>query len=224
MDMLLKIMGASLGILVPILFIYAVKKGISNSQLGENDKKHLHKYSMIIIILWAALVWALSLTSVFGYSEGDTFPRFLLPLFIPVIIGVGLLFNKKFNTIIDNIPLATLVGVQTFRLAGFAFLLIVAVGILPHPFASGGYGDIATGALALISGLLLAKKRSSGKLFFLLFSAIGLLDLMNVTLKLLTYCLAVYFELSGAKNLITLMAIRFRKKYNSAQFRIHGIE
>lgn len=104
-----------------------------------------------------------------------------------MLIGLALLFKQDFRTILDHTPLPVLAGVQTFRVAGFAFIIIAHLGILPMLFVSGGYGDIITGALALSSAILLSKQKKGGRGFFLAFSAVGLIDLFNVAFLLLKY-------------------------------------
>lgn len=84
-------------------------------------------------------------------------------------------------------PLSVLTGVQIFRFAGFAFILIAHMGILPMLFAGGGYGDIITGALALSSAILFSKQKKGAREVFLAFSAVGLIDLLNVAFLLLKY-------------------------------------
>lgn len=187
MDIVLKIMGGALGILVPFLFALTFYKGIQNSPFEETKKKTLKRNVTIVIFLWTALVWVSSLAGFISYHPGDVFPRFLIPLFVPVLFGLYLLTTKDFRTILDYTPLSFIVGVQTFRLAGFAFLIVANMAILPKIFETGGYGDIVTGILALLASLTLWKKLSSGKVFFWAFNAAGLIDLLNVAFLLLLY-------------------------------------
>jgi hypothetical protein len=187
MEMILKIMGGALGVLVPHLFVYTINKGIGDSPFDEHRKVRLRRTIFSSVWGWAALVWIFSLTGIFSFHNGDVFPRFLFPLIIPVVIGIALLFTEDFRTILDHTPLSLLARVQTFRFAGFAFIIIAQMGILPTLFVSGGYGDIITGALALSSAILLSKQKKGGREVFLAFSAVGLLDLMNVAYLLLKY-------------------------------------
>ncbi len=187
MENILTIMGAALGILVPILFGYTIIIGIKKSQFEESKKAKYKRSAIVIMILWTVLVWLASLTGIISYHEGDVIPRFFVPLFIPVIAGLFLLSNKDFRNIVSNIPVPTLVGVQAFRLAGFAFLIISGLGILPKAFASGGYGDILTGSLAIIASLMLLKNSKTSKLFFAAFNIAGLFDLLNVATLLVFY-------------------------------------
>lgn len=187
MKSILTIMGGTLGILVPLLFMYAIKAGISTSVLSV-EKKHNYKIiSNSLIVVWTILIWTLSINGTLSYHEGDTFPRFLVPLFLPVIIGVIFLFDRQFFTIINNIPLNVLVGLQAFRLAGFAFLIIANIGILPPAFSIGGYGDILTGIFAILAARAIIKSEKKSRVLFWLFNIVGLTDLLNVAFLMLYY-------------------------------------
>lgn len=133
------------------------------------------------------MIWTLSLFGILNYHEGDTIPRFIFPLFIPVVLCLTLLLNRTFSEIISSIPLSVIVGVQTFRLAGFAFLIVANLGILPALFSSGGYGDILTGILALIASLSIASKGRKSAVYFYAFNLAGMIDLLNVAFMLLYF-------------------------------------
>jgi len=187
MELILKIMGGAVGLLVPNLFVFALTKGLENSSFDKIIFSALKKKLVFAVWLWVVLVWLLSITNVLSYHEGDIFPRFVIPLFVPVIIGLFLIRNNYFRLIVNNIPLHTLVGIQAFRLAGFAFLLIVNINLLPKPFVNAGYGDIITGCLAILAGITLKRAARSSKVLFWAFTAAGILDLLNVAFMLLTY-------------------------------------
>ena len=64
----------------------------------------------------------------------------------PVIAGAGLVARTRGH----GIPLTTLVAVHVGRVLGAAFLMLYSAGRLPYTFAhSAGWGDVATGALAI---------------------------------------------------------------------------
>src|SRR5689334_21653284 len=187
MAMMLKIAGAALGVLVPYLLVVTINKGISGSPFDVRKKARLRSMNLLVVWGWTALVWIFSLMGIFSFHEGDLFPRFLLPLFLPVAARLVLLFSRDFRTTVVHTPLSALAGVHAFRFAGAAFLMIAQMGILPAAFAAGGYGDIMTGALAWSSAVLLLKEGRKGRGVFLAFSVVGLLDLLNVAFLLLKY-------------------------------------
>ncbi len=180
MEMILTILGALLGVLVPVLFAYTLLQGIRRSPLDAAKKAMYSRNAVVVVTLWTILVWVLSLSGWVNYHVGESVPRIALLLFIPVLIGLYLFTNSTVKTILDATPLATLVGVQVFRLAGFVFLIIPGLGMLPHAFVSGGYGDLVTGILAICAAMMLMKKAPSANMLFIAFSVIGLFDLLNI--------------------------------------------
>jgi hypothetical protein len=158
LDTILTVLGGILGVAVPVLFAFAMNQGVARSPLSDAQKCAYRRTINIVTIFWTAAIWIASLTGMMNYQPGDSWPRIALPLFIPVIIALALLLHPAVKTVINNIPAATLVGVQTFRLAGFVFLIIPGLGHLPKAFVTGGYGDIATGLLAMGAGTMLARK------------------------------------------------------------------
>lgn len=188
MDVVLKIMGGSLGLLVPYLFVFALAKGIKLAPFGAAKKTSSRTAIMGLVGCWTVAVWALSLAGTFSFHAGDKIPRVLIPLFVPVLAGAGALASRDFRTILDHTPLATLAGVQSFRFAGAAFLIVVHLGILPAEFATGGYGDLLTASLAVIAAVLLMRGPSAiGTAAFWGFTLAGLLDLLNVAYLILRY-------------------------------------
>jgi hypothetical protein len=188
MDLVLKIMGGSLGLLVPCLFVIALAKGIDKAPFAHAQKVSSRKGITGLVAFWTMAVWALSLAGAFSYHPGDSIPRVLIPLFAPVLIGLVALASRDFRTILDHTPLAALVGVQSFRFAGAAFLLVVHLGILPTEFATGGYGDLVTASLAVAAALLLTRGPTAiGMAAFWGFTLAGLFDLLNVAYLMLRY-------------------------------------
>jgi hypothetical protein len=181
-------MAGVLSVLAPLLFIFTFIKGINNSSLSYEVKSRLKKFITSIVVLWTVFIWIVSLSSnILAYHEGDVVPRFTIALFIPVLLGLFALTVKSVRNILDVTPLSLMVGVQTFRLMGIMFLFVAAEELGPKEFISSGYGDIATGVLALIAGLMLHKKVGGAKLAAWIFTLVGLFDLLNVSRILLTY-------------------------------------
>jgi hypothetical protein len=188
MDTLLLVAGAALGIIVPFLFTHALAQGIERSPIPPATKTRFKTFAITAVGGWTLLVWVASLGGLIRYQPGDAFPRFVIPLMVPVLAVLALAARSgAFRTVLDHASLGTLVGVQTFRLAGVAFLLIVYLGILPPAFARAGYGDLVTGVLALSTALALARRSRTSHTLFWLFSVAGLYDLLNVAYLLLAY-------------------------------------
>ena len=180
LDTILTVLGGTLGVVVPVLFAFAMNQGVARSPISDAQKNVYRRAISALTASWTAAIWIASFMKIMNYHAGDSWPRIALPLFVPVVIALTLLLRPAVRTVIDYIPIATLVGVQTFRLAGFVFLIIPGLGHLPKAFAIGGYGDIATGLLAIVASVMLVKKSRGVTLWFILFSVVGLCDLINV--------------------------------------------
>ena len=185
MDVLLKIMGGALGVLVPCLFVLALGKGIDRAPLDEATKSRARRWLVVLVAGFTLSVWVSSLAGWIGYHPGDALPRVLVFLFAPVLVGVAALASETVRGVLDHTPLETLVGTQAFRFAGVAFFLITYLGVLPGAFVTGGYGDLATATLATLAALQL--RRGNGGRLFWGFTVAGLVDLACVAWAMLAY-------------------------------------
>lgn len=180
-------LAMAIGAVVPLLLIFVLFQGIEQSPFDETKKSRYKITLVVTTVVWTILVCVLGAAGVFSYHEGDMIPRFVVPLLVPVLLGVNLLRNQNFRTILDHTPLSSMVGMQTFRLMGVLFILVVAAGLAPESFVTGGYGDIATGSLALLAGIMLKNNSSGSRIVTWLFMAVGMADLLNVAFMLLLY-------------------------------------
>ena len=187
METSLKIAGGLLGILVPYLFIITINKGIKSSEYDDERKLNYRQILWTLVTLGTLSIWILSLSKVLDYHEGDVVPRFVIPLVAIVLLGLWLLGNEYFQSILSTTSISALVGVQAFRLAGTAFFLIAYLKILPASFQLAGYGDLFTGILAIMASNAIQKKSTNARFLFWVFNAVGLLDLINVAFLLLFY-------------------------------------
>ncbi len=185
MTPLMTTMAITLGVAVPLLMAYALMKGIGAAPLSASSKTRSRNRLLLTTALWTIAVWALALANVFDYRPGDVIPRFAIALVVPVILGLLLFRSKSFTTILDHAPLSLMVGMQTFRLLGVLFLFVASAGLGPADLKSAGYGDLATGTLALVAGLMLYNGVRGAKEAAWLFTAAGLFDLLNVSRILL---------------------------------------
>src|SRR5919197_4007559 len=87
-----------------------------------------------------------------------------------------------------NKTTALLIAVQTYRIAGIAFLWGMTQGILDPAFAiPAGVGDILIGVTAIPFAIFLWKGYSWSKYAIVVWSVLGIADLVNaVTLGLIT--------------------------------------
>jgi hypothetical protein len=110
--------------------------------------------------------------------------------FTTLVLGslVAWLAWPAFRDALLSIPLATLVGVNAFRIGGVFFLLLFADGRLSAPFApSAGWGDIITGIAAIPVAVVTAQRRNVSRRLLAAWNAFGTVDLVvAVTLAFLS--------------------------------------
>jgi len=102
-----------------------------------------------------------------------------------VAVGIAVLAPLLFGaaavarTQAFGIPLTTLVAVNMGRMVGAAFLLLHAQGRLPRTFAmSAGWGDIATGVLAIPVLWAIQRRVTGWRWMTAAWSALGMTDLL----------------------------------------------
>jgi hypothetical protein len=93
---------------------------------------------------------------------------------------VPLLISPAFRQAVRAIPETWLVGTHAVRLAGFLFLALLDMNLLPAEFAlSAGYGDMAVGALSLGLVYLLLKRKPYARMLVAGWNGLGLLDFIG---------------------------------------------
>lgn len=118
-------------------------------------------WPLLILPLWFAAILTLGLSDLFVE------PNLPVPLrVVPAVLLPPLLFWLAFQRLpavrdwVDELDLATVVGMQAWRVLGTSFLILWALSVLPAPFAVvGGLGDIAVGLVALPAALAVARQR-----------------------------------------------------------------
>jgi hypothetical protein len=105
-----------------------------------------------------------------------------LPILLAVLTPVLLFYvwfrsSTGFREFVLSLNLQALTFAQSWRIAGFVFLVLYTYGILPGSFAlPAGWGDIAIGITAPFVALRLAKP--GHRFGFILWQALGILDLV----------------------------------------------
>ena len=99
-----------------------------------------------------------------------------IAVFVPVILGAG----PVFRTFGHGIPLTTLVAVHVGRVLGVAFLMLYSAGRLPYTFAhSAGWGDIATGVLAIPLVWAIRRQATGWRWLTAAWNVLGMADLLT---------------------------------------------
>lgn len=141
------VLGGSVAMMAAVLV--GVRAALKLSGWLEAEQSRAMRTVAGVLIGWFAVAAALSW---YGAFEGtlERAPTLQYGLFIPIIIGVVLMWRSAFVArIIDIVPQQWIVAVQLYRALGVVFLVQYAMGNLPGLFAlPAGIGDVAVGLLA----------------------------------------------------------------------------
>jgi len=137
------------------------------------------KLSGGLIAAW--FVFALSASALHLFKTEPEQPPLALGLAVSIPLVVFLLWfatSAGFRRFALSLDPRTLTFVQSWRIAGFTFLVLYAAGLLPGVFAlPAGWGDIAIGATAPLAALKLANfSRRRG---FIFWQILGIFDLVT---------------------------------------------
>jgi hypothetical protein len=131
-----------------------------------------------LIFVWFLFSLTASALHLFSTVPGQPPLPFGLAVLIPIVIFVvWSVASQSFRQFLLSLNPRTLTFVQSWRIAGFVFLVLYAYGILPGQLAlPAGWGDIAIGATAPLVALNLANPRH--KKSFILWQFLGITDLV----------------------------------------------
>ncbi len=132
-----------------------------------------------LIGAWFIFSITASALHVFRTGPGDPpLPLGLAALTPIVVFLVWFTTSTGFRQFTMSLNPRTLTIVQSWRIAGFVFLVLAAYGMLPGIFAlPAGWGDIAIGATAPLVALKLASP--DHRKTFIFWQVLGISDLVN---------------------------------------------
>ncbi len=151
------------------------------------------KYAKLTVGLIAAwFVFSIAASALHLYQNAPNNPPLPLGLaaLVPLLVfGVWFGASAKFREFTMSLNPRALTIVQSWRLAGFVFLVLATYGILPKAFAlPAGWGDMFIGATAVLVAWKLSMPEH--RRIFLLWQVLGMIDLvMAVTLGTLAQVL-----------------------------------
>src|SRR2546428_5036022 len=150
------------------------------STLETEARKRFAIASGVYLLGWLVLVFALGSAGVFQATPSRAFSPVAVGIAVTVLTGMFLLSRSSaLNAVIAAIPLPWLVGVQLYRLVGFNFLALYALGRLTGEFAiPAGAGAVVVGLAAAVVGYLFYKGYRWSCLAVLGWNIVGILDLV----------------------------------------------
>jgi hypothetical protein len=131
-----------------------------------------------LIATW--FVFTLSASALHVFKSDFSSPAIFLGLAVltPIVVfAVWFATSEGFRRFAESLDPGTLTFVQSWRIAGYVFLVLYVYSILPGVFAlSAGWGDIFIGATAPFVALRLAKPEHRKS--FILWQVLGITDLV----------------------------------------------
>lgn len=137
------------------------------------------KLITVLIAVWFASVFTASALHLFGSRPGDS----PLPLGIAALAPIILFLlwfasSVGFRQFAMSVDPRTLTAMQSWRIAGFVFVVLAAFGLLPDMFAQpAGWGDMFIGATALLAARRLASPGHRNG--FIVWQLLGVADLVT---------------------------------------------
>ncbi|HXY36329.1 MAG TPA: hypothetical protein VEI07_18980 [Planctomycetaceae bacterium] len=184
--------GVSLIVLCNGILLFGLWRGLARADFPAAERATMWLALGLPLALWIALIWGLAVHGTFGPMPGTTriVPALPLAIFLPVILGTGLLCNsKRIGALLDATPPSWLIGLQVYRVLGAVFLVDWAQGRMPGAFAiPAGIGDVAVGLLALPTALWVSSGRPIGRNAGVWWNMLGLADLaVAIAMGMMTF-------------------------------------
>ncbi|MEO8529789.1 MAG: hypothetical protein ABI459_01075 [Deltaproteobacteria bacterium] len=131
----------------------------------------------IILVIWGMLIATLASQGAFldpGPLPLRVVAAALLP---PALFFVAWRTSSTIRRWVTDLDFALVTGIQTFRVIGVVFLILLVMGRLPAVFAiPGGIGDIAVGMIAVAATISVARQSNGWERSVRLLIWTGLLD------------------------------------------------
>ena len=132
----------------------------------------------VLFSAWFVLATVLAAAGVFA-GGAERPPTIGMGVFPPILAGAAALASSRsLRARVLAIPQPWLVGIQSLRVIGVVFLVLLAQGALPRQFAlPAGWGDMAVGAAAPLVAYALATRKRWAPRLAVAWNVLGLLDL-----------------------------------------------
>ena len=129
---------------------------------------------------WLAIDVLLGSVGAFAAGAHRALPGIAAGIAAPVLLGVWLLGRHGAAArAARELPPATLIGVQVYRVAGVVFILAWAYGPMPGAFAlPAGIGDLAVGLSAPLVAARVAAEPQSSRTLAIRWNILGIADLL----------------------------------------------
>jgi hypothetical protein len=119
-----------------------------------------HRLGVAAIVgAWVGLASTLGAAGKLAFSPGNPVPLIGVLFAVPLlVVGILALRSQRVRAALLAVPLQVLIGLNSLRVLGVLFLMLVVSGRLSGPFPFfAGLGDIITGVLAVPLALRVAR-------------------------------------------------------------------
>jgi hypothetical protein len=177
-----------------------LSQGLKRIPMAEPLRRRWRWGAGILLSAWLLVRLVLAI-----YPPGDAVlaTQFLITftsLGFGLALGIlPLLFSPVFRQVLGAVPESWLIAPHAIRLAGFLFLALMDMRLLPPEFAlSAGYGDFTTGLLALGMVYLFEKKKPYARTLAIGWNALGLLDFISALITGAIYIVPFASQLAAS--------------------------
>jgi hypothetical protein len=136
----------------------------------------------VVLVAWEAVASYLGAADTYlaTIENPPAVPTVLFGLLIPLAVAaIALWQSESIARLVSAIPLHWLVAAQVYRIAGGIFLVLWADGRMPWQFAlPAGTGDVATGIVAVVVAVQLARNAIGARRATYAWSLFGIADLV----------------------------------------------
>jgi hypothetical protein len=141
--------------------------------------KNYGKLTAVIIAAWFIFALSASALHLFKNDANRVGLAVAFAALLPIVaFSVWFAASEKFRGFALSLNPQALTFIQSWRVLGVIFPVLLAYGVLPAVFAkSAGYGDIAVGLTAPLAALWLANARHRSS--FIAWQLLGILDLVT---------------------------------------------
>jgi hypothetical protein len=136
--------------------------------------------AVLVVAAWFGLALVAGAAGVFASPPGTVPVALGLAAALPPLVVIGLLLaSARFRSWVRDLDLGFLTMLQTWRVAGLAFLALWAVGELPAGFAlPAGLGDVAVGLTAPLVAVYVVGGGSRARRAYIGWTVFGIADLL----------------------------------------------
>lgn len=157
---------------------FLAHRAIYSLSLSDTARRTLSFLIAAGLIGWFG---AISLLGKIGFWAANPLvaPHILLGFLFLFVVLKRLYDLPLVQKIADAIPQHWIIGIQTYRVMGYGFLILYQMHLLPAAFAfPAGIGDIIVGVSAPIVALVYFLKKSYARKLAILWNVIGIADLV----------------------------------------------